>query len=155
MRAAGLAVDIPSSGRPSTRLVVLDDASGSPTIDTHETFPSRKTDLATQLHDAAEVIRSRLQGLAVDRVVVRRADRPPRANNNEGPRVRLLIEGAIASAARSVEVETHIGTGKDTGVWFGSSKAGVDQASLTLLQAQGINSTFVEATSAALAAMAL
>ncbi len=134
---------------------MLDDASRSTTIVTSETFPSRDTDLATQLHDAAETVRSRLRGLGVEKVVVRRADRPPRATNEEGPRVRLLTEGAIASVARSVVVETHIGTGKDTGGWFGSNKAGVDQASSTLLQAQGINSTFVEATSAALAAMCL
>jgi|SRR5665213_1119929 len=155
MRTAGLAVDMPSPGRPRTQLVVLDNGSGSPTVVTSETFPSRNTDIATQLHDAAETVRSRLNGLSVARVVVRRADRPPRATNEEGPRIRLLTEGAIASAARSVVVETHIGNGKDTGGWFGSTKAGVDQASTILLQAQGISSTFVEATSAALAAMCL
>ena len=143
---------MPSPGRPTTRLIVLDDASGSTTIVSSETFPSRDTDLATQLHDAAETVRSRLQGLAVEKVVVRRADRPPRASNEEGPRIRLLTEGAIASSARSIVVETHVGTGKDTGGWFGSNKAGVDGASLTLLQNAGINATFVEATSAALAA---
>ena len=155
MRTAGLAVDIPSPGRPRTQLVVLDNVSGSPTIVTSEAFPSRNTDLAAQLHDAAEAVRSRLHGLAVEKVVVRRADRPPRATNAEGPRVRLLTEGAIASAARSVVVDTQIGTGKDTGGWFGSDKAGVDRASSVLLQAQGINPTFMEATSAALAAMRL
>ena len=152
---AGLAVDMPSPGRPTVRLVVLDTASGATTIASSETFPSRGTDLATQLHDAAETVRSRLQGLTVQKVVVRRADRPPRASNEEGPRVRLLTEGAIASAARSVVVETHIGTGKDTGGWFGSNKAGVDRASSSLLKAQSIRSTFLEATSAALAATCL
>jgi hypothetical protein len=146
---------MPTPGRPRTRLIVLDDASGSAAIVKSETFPSRDTDLATQLHDAAETVRSRLQGLAVDKAVVRRADRPPRASNEEGPRIRLLTEGAIASASRSVVVETQIGNGKDTGGWFGSNKAGVDQASSTLLQAQGISSAFMEATSAALAAMSL
>lgn len=143
---------MPSRGRPTTRLVVVDDNSGSPVIVTFETIPSRDTDLAAQLHDASEAVRSRLQGLNVDKVVVRRADRPPRASNEEGPRTRLLTEGAITCAARSVVIETHIGTGKDTGQWHGSSKAGVDQSSKQLLESQGVNLSFVDATSAALAA---
>jgi hypothetical protein len=155
VRVAGLAVDIPSPGRPMTRIVVLDDSSGSLTVVSSEPLPSRSSDLATQLHDAADAVASRLQGLAVERVVVRRADRPPRATNEEGPRVRLLTEGAITSAARSVVVDTRIGTGKDTGAWFGSNKVGVDQASSTLLSAQGVNAAFMEATSAALAAISL
>jgi hypothetical protein len=69
--------------------------------------------------------------------------------------MRLLTEGAVASAARSVVVETRIGTGKDTGIWFGSNKAGVDRASLTLVGASGIHASFMEATSAALAAMSI
>jgi hypothetical protein len=155
VRAAGLAVEIPSRGRPTTRLVVLDDATGSPVIVSSETVPGRDGDLATQLHDVSEAVKSRLQGLAVDRVVVRRADRPPRASNGEGPRLRLLTEGAVTSAARSVVVDTRIGTGKETGSWFGSNKPSVDHASSSLLQMSGINASFVEATSAALAAMSL
>jgi hypothetical protein len=155
VRAAGLAVDIPSRGRPTTRLVVIDDATGTPAIVSYETLPSRDVDLATQLHDVGEAVRSRMQGLAVEKVVVRRADRPPRPSNAEGPRMRLLTEGAVASAARSVVVETRIGTGKDTGIWFGSNKAGVDRASLALVRASGIHASFMEATSAALAAMSI
>jgi len=133
----------------------LDDAEGEPLIVASEPFPSRDTDIATQLHDVAEAVRSRLEGLVVERVVVRRADRPARANNNEGPRLRLLVEGAITSAARSVVVETNIGTGKDIGAWYGSNKSGVNAAASLLLQSQGLDVGYAEATAAALAAMRL
>jgi hypothetical protein len=150
-----MAVDVPSPGRPATRLVILDDASGIPTVETSQSFTSDDTDLATQLHDMAEAVRSRLQGLDVGRVVVRRADRPPRPNNADGPRLRLLMEGAVVSAARSVVVDTRTGTGKDTGAWFGSNKAGVDGRAQQILTAHGLAATLLEATSAALAAVTL
>ena len=155
MRVAGIAVDVPESGRPAARLIVLDDVSGSPTIEVHEDYPSADTAVAEQLHDQAEAIRSRLRGLNVDRVVVRRADLPPRASNREGPRRRLLAEGAIVSAARSVVTETHLGTGKDTGEWYGSNKAGVDGAAEQLLTVNNLPPRFIEATGAALAGLNL
>src|SRR5947209_2123438 len=155
MRVAGIAVDVPSSGRPAARLVVASDASGQPAIETVADFPSDDVELPVQLHDAAEALRSRLDGLAVDRVVIRRADRPPHASNAEGPRLRLLMEGALTSAARSIVVDTRIGTGKDAGAWYGSNKAGVDQAAGKLVGAHGLKGRYVEATSAALAALAL
>lgn len=154
MRVAGISVDVPSRGRPTTRLVVLDGSSGV-TIETAETFTSDDVDLATQLHDMAEALRSRLHGLQVVRAVVRRADRPPRASNTEGPRLRLLMEGAVASAARSVVVYTRVGTGKDTGAWYGSNKAGVDTSSTLLLSRHGLAAVYAEATSAGLAALAM
>jgi hypothetical protein len=154
MRVAGISVDVPSPGRPTTRLVVVDGSTG-PAIETSETFPTDDVDLATQLHDMAQAVRSRLDGLRVERVVVRRADRSPRASNNEGPRLRLLTEGAIISAARSIVVYTRVGTGKDTGAWYGSNKAGIDAAAAQLVARYGLLSTFVDATSAGLAALAL
>jgi len=154
MRVAGIAVDLPSSGRPAARLVVLSDSSGQLAIESTADFPSDDVELPVQLHDAAAALRSRLEGLAVDRVLLRRADRPPRASNAEGPRLRLLMEGALTSAAQSV-VDTRIGTGKDTGAWYGSSKAGVDEAAAKLLGVHGLHARYREATSAALAGLAL
>jgi hypothetical protein len=155
LRVAGIAVEIPSSGRPAARLVVLDDAGGSPSIEVHEDYPSAKVAIAEQLHDQAEAVRSRLKGLRVDRVVIRRADQPPKASNMEGPRRRLLAEGALTGAARSVVVDTRIGTGKQTGEWFGSSKSDVDKTAKQLLDADQVHARYVEATSAALAGLAL
>lgn len=155
MRVAGIAVDVPSSGRPAARLVVVTNASGQLAIETTADFPSDDVGLPVQLHDTAEALRSRLAGLAIDRAVVRRADRPPKPSNAEGPRLRLLMEGAVTSAAQSVVVDTRIGTGKDTGAWHGSNKAGVDQAAASLLGAHELKGRYLEATSAALAGLAL
>ncbi len=155
MRVAGIAVDIPSSGRPAVRLVVASDATGGPTIETTADFTSDDVAVPVQLHDAAEAVRSRLDGLAVERVVVRRADRPPRASHAEGPKLRLLMEGAITSAAQSAVIDTRLGNGKDVGGWYGSNKAGVDAAAASLLGSHGLRETYVEATAAALAALLL
>lgn len=155
MRVAGIAVDIPSSGRPAGRLVVASDLSGTTLIEFPVDFPADDVALPVQLHDASEALRSRLEGLGVDRVVVRRADRPPKATNAEGPKLRLLMEGALTSAARSVVTDTRIGTGKDTGMWFGTDKAGVDAEAERLLQTSELHSRYRDATSAALAALAL
>lgn len=155
MRIAGIAVDIPSSGRPAARLVVIDNATGSPVVEVVEDFTSDDVALPVQLHDAAEALGSRLTGLGVDRAIIRRADRPPRATNAEGPKLRLLMEGALTSAAQSVVVDTRIGTGKDTGTWFGANKATVDSESDRLLAAGSLHSRYKEAMSAALAGSAL
>ena len=151
VRVAGIAVDSPSRGRPAIRLVVVDDATGLPEIELAEDYPSNGVNLAVQLHDAAEAVRSRLGVLGVDRVVVRRADRPPVASNADGPRYRLLMEGAATSAARSVVVDTRIGTGADTGGWFGSNKATLDTAAQQLVDRHQLHARYREATAAALA----
>ena len=95
MRVAGISVAMASRQRPTAYLVILDDSSGKEVIEANQAFPADDVDLATQLHDTAKAVRSRLEGLAVERVIVRRADRPPSANNTEGPRLRLLMEGAV------------------------------------------------------------
>lgn len=155
MRVAGISVDMPSGGRPAARLVVVTTARARAAIELTADFTSDDVDLPEQLHDASEALRSRLDGLRVDRVIVRRADRPPRPSGAEGPKIRLLMEGALTSAARSVVVDTRIGTGKDTGTWHGSSKAVVDAAADALVAASNMHSRYKEATSAALAGIAL
>ncbi|MGH7486250.1 MAG: hypothetical protein ACREMY_11725, partial [bacterium] len=71
MRAAGIAVKIEKKGRPTVRLVVLDDSAGSPALEAAIPFPSDDADTPVQLHEAAEAVQSRLAGLGVERVVVR------------------------------------------------------------------------------------
>jgi hypothetical protein len=134
---------------------VATDAGGSVQIEMTADFPGDDVDVPVQLHDAAEALRSRLNGVAVERVVVRRADRPPRASNAEGPKLRLLLEGALVSAARSVVVDTRLGTGKDTGAWFGGGKASVDAEADRLIKAVPLYARYREATSAALAGLAI
>jgi hypothetical protein len=154
MRVAGIAVHIPGSGRPAARLVVVEDSGGAPAIEHVVDFSSDDAALPMQLHEAAGALRSRLKGLAVDRVVVRRADYSP-ASNKEGPKLRLLMEGALTSAAFSVVPDTRIGTGKDAGAWFGSNKAGVEAEAEQMLSAASRERRYAEATSAALAGLAL
>ncbi len=154
MRVAGVAVSVPSRGRPTARLVVLDGSSGG-VLESHDAFTSDDTDLATLLHDMAEAVRSRLEGVRVERVVVRRADRPPRASNHEGPRLRLLTEGAVVSAARSVVIDTRVGTGKDTGAWHGTDKATLDGLAAGIAASEGLADVYVDTIAAALAALAV
>ena len=153
MRVAGIAVAMTSRGRPSTYLVVLDGLTGRQVIETSDAFPGDAVDLATQLHDTAEAIRSRLEGLSLARVVIRRADRPPKARDTEGPKLRLLMEGAVTSAARSVVVDTVIGTGAETGAWFGSNKRDLDAVAGQLVNQHGLHTRYSDAVSAALAAL--
>ena len=151
---AGLAVDLAIKGRPTTRLVVIDSSDPSALVSS-PSFPCDDVDLATHLHDAAEAVRSALHGAGVERVVVRRADRPPKAPNTEGPRLRLLTEGAITSAARSVVVDTRIGTGKDTGEWHGTKKATLDAEAAAFISTVRLRDDYLEAVAAALAGLSL
>lgn len=155
MRVVGISIDSPSRGRPAVRLVVVDDSGGHPVIEVAEDYPSNAADVAVQLHDAGEAVRSRLNAQRVERVVVRRADKPPVASNADGPRLRLLMEGAVTGAARSVIVDTRLGTGAETGRWHGSSKATVDAEAAQVLATHGLHQRYLEATAAALAALAL
>jgi hypothetical protein len=147
---------MPKPNRPTTRVVVLVEATnGGVTLELAEEFPAASADIATQLHDTGEFVRSRLTLRSVDRALVRRADPPAVANKAEGPRRRLLMEGSVISAARSVVVDTRVGTGKETGSWFGSNKAGADDAGRQFCLDHSIPVDYAEAASAALAALRL
>lgn len=154
MRVAGIAVKMGVGRRPSARLAVVVDVAGA-AVDVVDEFTSDDAELSTQLHDLAEAVGSRLTGLAVDRVVLRRADQSPVPRSSEGPRVRLLAEGAIVSAARAVVVDTRVATGQDAGRWYGSNKAGVDADARQLLVSQALDEKYGEAVGAALAGLAI
>jgi hypothetical protein len=155
MRMVGVAVDASKPKRPAARIVVIDDASGAATIEEVLDLSGDDVDLPAQLHYAAEALRSHLKSVDANRVVVRRADYAPRARQTDGPKNRLLMEGALTSAATSVVPDTRLGTGKETGEWFGSSKQAVDAAADALLKSGAHHSRYLEATSAALAGVAL
>jgi hypothetical protein len=112
MRSVGVCVRIPSKGRPAAQVVVLDGAWGSAKEQEHFELTSNKDDLATVLHELASALRSHLTGLDADRVVIRRADLQV-ASRKEGPRIRLLAEGALAGAARAEVTDVLMLTGKD------------------------------------------
>lgn len=155
MRAVGVAVEAKKPKRPTARIVVAEDSSGAPAIEDVLDLTGDDVDLPVQLHYASEALRSHLKSIEVDRVVVRRADHAPRARQTDGTKNRLLMEGALTAAAISVVPKTQLGTGRDTGEWFGSSKDGVDAAADALLKSGGLRGHYLDATSAALAALVI
>lgn len=96
-----------SKKRPCASIVTLDGTWAAATVTDSFELTSGQDDLARQMLDLSRGLRSYLSGANAERVVVRRADQPPKASNAEGPRRRLLAEGALIAAARE-EVETVI-----------------------------------------------
>lgn len=72
MRVAGIAVEMVQSKRSMLRLCILDDGVGSPTITAAEEIAADDVDIVEQLFAVARGVESRLKGLGVDRVIVRR-----------------------------------------------------------------------------------
>jgi hypothetical protein len=152
----GLAVTILTNRRPALRVVVLDDVSGVPQVIECSDVPAGAEALAAQLHALARSVDTRARGAGqIGRVVVRRADAPPRATNAEGPKLRLLAEGAVIGSVRDVVTTVDVGTGRDIGRWHGTNKVQVETAARTLLEAHGHDDKYVEAAAAALAGLAL
>lgn len=76
-----------------------------------------------QLDDLARQVRSQLNSITPDRVVIRIADTSRTPNNSKAPRTRLMIEGAVAFAAREfVAGEVFFRSGKETGQALALSK---------------------------------
>jgi hypothetical protein len=157
MRALGLVVDMPKKNRPALRAVVLEDPHAAGTtpslgdikvVDTFE-VPTADVERATQMKDFAETVSARIRTLAPDIVVVRRADRPKQASNQEGPRIRLMGTGAVAAAARLQVPKTSIRTGQECGAAYGHNKEKVDADAETLVG----DGTLKEAAAAALAGL--
>jgi hypothetical protein len=154
MRVAGIAINLASPKRPTIRLVVVDDSSGSAVLEKAEEIPAANVVTVEQLFHASRAVESRIKGLRVDRVVVRQAD-AMYASRKEGPRLRLLIEGAATAAARAVVVDTRLANGKDLGTWCGKAKADVDADSATLVSSASEHSKYGEAAAAALGGLAV
>jgi hypothetical protein len=125
-RAMGIAVEL--STRPKARVALVEGTVTSPTVVEAFTITTSKATVAEQAHDIATGIRNRLHGLAPDAVLVRRADFPPRPSNQEGPRVRLIVEGACVAHAMDVVPATLLLTGRDAAARTGMSKDTLDAA---------------------------
>jgi hypothetical protein len=156
MRALGLTIDMPAKNRPALRAVLLSDphpvdttpSLADMTVVTTFELPTADEDRAKQLKDLAETVSGRIRTLNPDIVVVRRADRPQRASNQEGPRIRLMATGAIAAAARLLVPRTSIRDGKQCGEAYGANKAKIDADASTLVPER-----LQEAAAAALAGL--
>lgn len=155
MRVMGLAVSI--SGKKITVVAVILDDYARPedgfdrqALSVENSFDVKEAvdDLAVRLGELSKKIRGRARSIAPNGIVVRRADRPQRPSNQEGPRLRLLAEGAVTAAAHEVVRNTVIRSGKDCGAAFGSSKDGLDKEAETIFGGK-----YVEATAAALSGL--
>ncbi|MGN7778852.1 hypothetical protein ACTJJE_04950 [Mycolicibacterium sp. 22603] len=155
MRVMGLAVSINGKKITVAAVVLEDHAKPEDGFDrlrvsVEDSFEVKKAadDLAARLGELSKKVRGRVRSIAPDGIVVRRADRPQRPSNNEGPRLRLLAEGAIAAAAHEIVRNTAIRNGKDCGAAFGTSKDGLDQEAEAIFGGK-----YVEATAAALSGL--
>ncbi|WP_094361236.1 hypothetical protein [Mycobacterium marinum] len=145
------------SGKKITVAVVILDDHAKPedgfdrqALSVEDSFEVKEAvdDVAVRLGELAKKVRGRVRSTAPDGIVVRRADRPQRPSNQEGPRLRLLAEGAVTAAAHEVVRNTVIRSGKDCGAAFGTSKDGLDKEAETILSGK-----YAEATAAALSGL--
>ena len=113
IRALGIAVNLSTKGRPTACCVLVEGTLPAPSLIDAFDLTSADDTLPGQLHDLASGLRSRLSGLKPDRVVVRRADFPPKPSNKEGPRLRLLAEGALIAAAMDEVRSVTVAPGKE------------------------------------------
>lgn len=152
MKVAGIAVE-PNQQRPIVRLMVVSGSPATPAYETAEQFTSEDVSIPEQVHYVAEAIRSRLKGLNVERVVVRRADFFSINSNQDGPRRRLLVEGAVLAAATAVVPDTVLGTGKELALRYGELKATHEAAAKAFAIGAGERADYTEAAAAALAGL--
>lgn len=146
MRSVGVHVTMARKGRPTASVVVVDGGWGSASLVQQFDLTSNTDDFATVLHELGSSLRSHLSGLAADRVLIRRADVARVPSNKEGPRLRLLAEGALTAAARAEVEEVHALTGKELADRSpASSKADLDSEA-----AQQVPGSPIEAAAAAL-----
>jgi len=125
MRSLGIATGYPAAnrGRPMVACVLLDGSRTSPTVIDGFDLKTPADDPMDQLEDLARALASKLSGVEVDSVVIRVADRSPQANQNQAPRRRLLIEGALALCCRDKTPNVQARSGRELGQDVGMSKA--------------------------------
>jgi hypothetical protein len=146
MRVVGVSVYLRTKGRPAARAAVLDGSWSAPVVHQKFELTSVHTDLATALADLSQSFDSHLSGLAADQVVIRRADFQKAAGATEGPKVRLMVEGALAAVAKRQVDVVSVQTGKDLGVQSPMGK----KAALDSRAAEISDSDFAQAVAAAL-----
>lgn len=133
MRVLGIAVDY--NKRLTLRAVILEhDRSGAVAVVDKSSVPVSVEDgLATQLHELFGAVTAKMQSFRPDAVVIRRADRSQRGNNLEGPRLRLMAEGAASVAARQYCPETHVRAGQECASIFGRTRDELDAEALVFV----------------------
>ncbi len=130
-KVAGIVVSV--MGKPRASVVIIDGPFTAPTVIEVFDLTTTETDTAGQAQDLSANLRNRLRGTTPDRVLVRRADFPPRPSNKEGPRLRLIIEGAIAAAAKEIVTYTVLLTGRDAAARTSMTKDDLNGLAATLV----------------------
>lgn len=148
---------MPKPGRPVVRCVVLDDPHGPahpPALTDVSQFEA--FDLATAQADWASIasqffqnVSGRVSSLTPEVVVVRRADVYKVGRLGDGPRLRLVVEGAITAAAKSHIASTHLRTGAECATKYGQDKGALEADAITLTA----NKHHTEAAAAALSGL--
>jgi hypothetical protein len=152
MRLVGIAVKLETEGRPTARGIVI-ESGPNPTILDKFALTGDDVDFTRQLFELSQATRSRMSALEPDRVVICRADFPPRGSRGEGPKLRLLAEGAIAAAAREIVAETFLATGQEIGHWDHTTKDKAKAKATAMVKAEHLPLKWVEATMAAIGAL--
>jgi hypothetical protein len=155
VRVVGVGVESKDPKRPTVHVVMIDDGGGANAIVDSIDLRGDDEPLPHQLRYAAKGVRTFLRSANAERVVVRQTDYHPQARMTTGRVSRILVEGAVVSAAVDVVPDTRLGTGKEAGGWFGGSKADVEAAAKALVAESGLHKDFAEAASAALSGIAL
>jgi len=135
VRALGLHVDVPTQMRPVVRVVLLTDpfdaaqvpALRDVTVETEFDLTLPDEDWAELASGYFRAVSGRVSTLTPDIVIVRRADMPARPTNKDGPRLRLVVEGAVTAAAHEHVANTHLRNGVACAhAYHRSSKAALD-----------------------------
>lgn len=145
-RVLGAAVKMVSR-RPRVRVVVMEGTLSAPSLVESFELTTSEAAIVEQVHDLATNFGNRVTGLAPDRVMIQRADYFRIASNADGPRVRLIAEGALAGAARTRVKDTQMKSGRDVAHDAGENK----DVLLAAARAVVSDDAFVEAASAAIA----
>lgn len=129
--------------RPVVRVVLLRDPFGADQLPALEDMTlETEFDLTLPDDDWAELaigyfraVSGRVSTLSPDIVIVRRADMPARPTNKDGPRLRLVVEGAVTAAAHEHVANTHLRTGVACAhAYHRSSKAVLDADAAGLVE---------------------
>jgi len=141
--ALGISIDLPTQMRPVIRAVLLRDpfdVSQVPrladvTVEDEFDLTSPEDDWAKLASDYFQAVSGRVSTLTPNIVIVRRADMPKRPNNYDGPRLRLVVEGAVCAASYEHVTNTHLRTGTAcANAYHRSEKATLDAHGKGLVQ---------------------
>lgn len=157
MRSLGLTVTVPTPTRPVVRAVLLDDGltrSQIPTlanvtaVDEFD-LTTTHTEWAALCSQFSVDVSARVSTLAPDVVVVRRADFHRSRGNSDGPRLRLVVEGAVSASAFAHVANTHLRMGVTCADRYGTNKDAMDLDGKSLV----VHANRAEAAGAALSGL--